>query len=148
EQRQGGIAFPVEEYNRFLQTLPEALRNAVTGRWGPPSHDPYVVQREDGAAFILPALTFGSISIGLQPARGYNIDPKGTYHDPTLVPPHAYLAFYIWLREKWDAHAVLHMGKHGTLEWLPGKSVALSETCFPEAVFGPMPCLYPFIVND
>src|SRR5690606_21324500 len=58
------------------------------------------------------------------------------------------LAFYAWLREKWDAHAVLHMGKHGTLEWLPGKSVALSETCFPEAVFGPMPCLYPFIVND
>jgi cobaltochelatase CobN len=86
--------------------------------------------------------------VGLQPARGYNIDPTDTYHSPDLVPPHNYLAFYFWLRHHWGADAIVHMGKHGNLEWLPGKAVALSETCWPEAVFGPTPHIYPFIVND
>jgi cobaltochelatase CobN len=86
--------------------------------------------------------------VGVQPARGYNIDPEETYHSPDLVPPHNYLAFYIALREVWGAHALVHMGKHGNLEWLPGKAIALSETCIPEAVLGPVPHIYPFIVND
>ncbi len=90
----------------------------------------------------------GNVVVGLQPARGYNIDPTETYHSPDLVPPHNYLAFYFWLREHWGAHAIVHMGKHGNLEWLPGKALALSETCLPEAVLGPMPHVYPFIVND
>jgi cobaltochelatase CobN len=88
------------------------------------------------------------VMVGIQPARGYNIDPKETYHDPDLVPPHGYLAFYAWLRESFGADAVVHMGKHGNLEWLPGKALALSETCCPEAVLGPVPHVYPFIVND
>ena len=82
----------------------------------------------------------------MQPARGYNIDPAATYHDPALVPPHGYFAFYAWLRAR--VHAVVHMGKHGNLEWLPGKALALSAECFPEAALGPMPHVYPFIVND
>ena len=86
--------------------------------------------------------------VGLQPARGYNIDPTDTYHSPDLVPPHGYLAFYIWLRDVHRSNAIVHMGKHGNLEWLPGKALALSETCLPEAVLGPMPHIYPFIVND
>ena len=86
--------------------------------------------------------------VAIQPARGYNIDPAASYHDPALVPPHGYLAFYAWLREEFDAHAVVHMGKHGNLEWLPGKALALSEECWPEAALGPLPQLYPFIVND
>ena len=86
--------------------------------------------------------------IGLQPARGYNIDPEKTYHDPDLVPPHGYIAFYAWIRTQFTANAVIHMGKHGNLEWLPGKSLALSADCFPEAVLGPLPHIYPFIVND
>ena len=84
----------------------------------------------------------------IQPARGYNLDPKATYHDPALVPPHAYLAAYAWLADEFRADAVIDLGKHGTLEWLPGKALALSAECFPEAVLGPLPHLYPFIVND
>ena len=84
----------------------------------------------------------------IQPARGYNIDPKATYHDPALVPPHSYFAVYAWLADEFRADAVIHLGKHGTLEWLPGKALALSAECFPEAVLAPLPHLYPFIVND
>jgi cobaltochelatase CobN len=88
------------------------------------------------------------VAVCLQPARGYNIDPVESYHSPDLVPPHNYLAFYAWVRSQFGAHAVIHMGKHGNMEWLPGKAIALSENCFPEAVFGPMVHLYPFIIND
>ena len=98
--------------------------------------------------FALPLARFGETLLGIQPARGYNIDPKETYHSPDLVPPHGYLAFYAYLREVYGAHAIVHVGKHGNLEWLPGKSLALSENCYPEAVLGPVPHIYPFIVND
>jgi cobaltochelatase CobN len=84
----------------------------------------------------------------LQPARGYNIDPGKTYHDPDLVPPHGYLAFYVWVRKSFEADAIVHFGKHGNLEWLPGRALALGADDFPEIALGPMPHLYPFIVND
>ncbi|MFS2128099.1 cobaltochelatase subunit CobN, partial [Pseudomonas sp. Pseusp97] len=84
----------------------------------------------------------------IQPARGYQLDAAAIYHDPSLVPPHGYLAFYFWLREVFGADAVIHVGKHGNLEWLPGKGVGLSEECWPDAILGPLPNLYPFIVND
>lgn len=111
---------------------------------GAPSDDPHVT---DGH-FRLALHRFGNQVVGIQPARGYNIDPKETYHDPALVPPHHYFAFYIWLREQFAVDAVIHLGKHGNLEWLPGKALALAESCFPEAVLGPIPNIYPFIVND
>jgi cobaltochelatase CobN len=132
------------DYNAFFTTLPLQIQDEVTARWGGPSEDPYA----DGARFALPFTRFGDVLVGIQPARGYNIDPKETYHAPDLVPPHGYLAFYAFLRRAFGAHAVIHMGKHGNLEWLPGKALALSERCYPEAVFGPLPHLYPFIVND
>jgi cobaltochelatase CobN len=88
------------------------------------------------------------VFVGLQPARGYDADPELHYHAPDLEPPHPYLAFYRWLIAVFGCHAVVHLGKHGNLEWLPGKANALSQECFPEAVFGPLPHLYPFIVND
>ena len=84
--------------------------------------------------------------VGVQPARGYNIDPETSYHDPDLPPPHGYLAFYFLVRQ--HAHAVVHVGKHGNLEWLPGKGIALSQDCFPDAILGTLPHFYPFIVND
>ncbi|MEO9167058.1 MAG: cobaltochelatase subunit CobN, partial [Aestuariivirga sp.] len=98
--------------------------------------------------FSLAIIQFGNIAICIQPARGYGIDPKSTYHDPALIPPHQYLATYFWLRHHFGAHAIIHNGKHGNLEWLPGKAVGLSNTCWPEVALGPMPQLYPFIVND
>ncbi|MGO6850938.1 cobaltochelatase subunit CobN [Rhizobium beringeri] len=131
-------------YNSFLESLPNKIQDEVRARWGDPVDDPYV--RE--GVFALPFARFRDVLVGIQPARGYNIDPKESYHSPDLVPPHGYLAFYAFLREKFGAHAVIHMGKHGNLEWLPGKALALSESCYPEAILGPLPHLYPFIVND
>lgn len=143
-QRSGGARLPRDTYLEHYRALPHGLRQQVEDRWGAPETDPFFA--EDG--FALSVLSFGNVVVGIQPARGYNIDPTESYHAPDLVPPHNYLAFYIWLRHVHGAHALIHMGKHGNLEWLPGKSVALSETCFPEAVFGPTPHIYPFIVND
>lgn len=142
--RHGGAALSLDDYAAHFARLPQAVRAAVTARWGEPEADPHV-ERD---AFRLAVTHFGNAVVGIQPARGYNIDPKATYHDPDLVPPHHYFAFYIWLREVFGIHAVVHLGKHGNLEWLPGKALALSEDCFPEAVLGPLPNIYPFIVND
>ena len=138
----------LDDYLAFFAGLPAAVRDAVSERWGAPETDPLFVAAAGRTppAFAVPALRFGKTIVGIQPARGYHIDPAATYHDPALVPPHGYLAFYGWLRAR--VHAVVHMGKHGNLEWLPGKALALSAACFPEAALGPMPHLYPFIVND
>jgi cobaltochelatase CobN len=142
--RGNGERWPLAEYSEWFEALPKAVPRAVSDRWGAPEDDPAVA---DGA-FNLPVHRFGNVLVAVQPARGYQIDPAESYHDPALVPPHAYLAFYGWLRTAFDAHAVVHVGKHGNMEWLPGKALALSENCFPEAAFGPLPHLYPFIVND
>jgi cobaltochelatase CobN len=135
---------PLSEYKQFFLSLPRQIQDEVSARWGEPDTDPYV----RGNVFALPLTRFGEVLVGIQPARGYNVDPKESYHSPDLVPPHGYLAFYAFLRRDFGAHAVVHMGKHGNLEWLPGKALALSETCYPEAILGPLPHLYPFIVND
>jgi len=142
--RQSSVRFAIDAYQRFLTTLPAGVADQVNERWGPPVDDPHV---SDGC-FELAVLKFGNIVVGIQPARGYNIDPKDTYHDPALVPPHHYLAFYAWLRMEFGVNAIIHAGKHGNLEWLPGKALALSDSCYPDAIFGPTPHLYPFIVND
>ncbi|MDE1995384.1 MAG: cobaltochelatase subunit CobN, partial [Rhizobiaceae bacterium] len=134
----------LSRYKDFLSSLPLQIQDEIAARWGEPERDPYVVNGN----FALPFARFGEVLVGIQPARGYNIDPKESYHSPDLVPPHGYLAFYAFLRCSFGAHAVIHMGKHGNLEWLPGKALALSETCYPEAILGPLPHLYPFIVND
>ncbi len=163
-EKQGGVFLSLETYHLHFPAMPWEVKQKIEDRWGKPEDDPFVEHvtlpscgrappgGEAGTvetpAFKLSIHQFGNAVVGLQPARGYNIDPTDTYHSPDLVPPHNYLAFYIWLREHWGADAIIHMGKHGNLEWLPGKALALSETCLPEAVLGPMPHIYPFIVND
>jgi cobaltochelatase CobN len=134
----------LEDYRAMFEALPQANRSAVLQRWGEPSADPMY---RDGRLMIA-GLRFGLTFVGIQPARGYQVDPSAVYHDPDLVPPHAYLAFYFWLRKVYGAHALIHVGKHGNLEWLPGKGVGLSEQCWPDALLGPLPNIYPFIVND
>ncbi len=140
----GGVHLSLKDYLAAYGNLPYALRIRIEDRWGKPDADPFF----ETDHFVLSVLEFGHIVVGIQPARGYNIDPKDTYHWPDLVPPHHYLAFYFWLRGSFGADAIVHMGKHGNLEWLPGKAIALSAECLPEAVLGPMPHIYPFIVND
>jgi len=136
----------LNQYKDFFGSLPVEIQNQVVEKWGEVENDPFYLK--DQASLALPVARFGHIIVGIQPARGYHIDPKETYHSPDLVPPHGYIAFYGWLRKVFGANAIVHMGKHGNLEWLPGKALSLSETCYPEAVMGPMPHLYPFIVND
>ncbi|WGH79426.1 cobaltochelatase subunit CobN [Jannaschia ovalis] len=140
--RTGGARLSLDAYRAVYAELPLAARERIEARWGAPEADPFL---EDGA-FALSIHRFGNAVVALQPARGYNVDPTDSYHSPDLVPPHNYLAFYAWLRAHSDA--VVHMGKHGNLEWLPGRAVALAEDDWPEIALGPMPHLYPFIVND
>ena len=142
--RKGSVRYPLGEYRVEWNRLDTHVRNGIATRWGPPEEDPHV---EDGA-FVLSAHRFGNVVVAIQPARGYNIDPKDTYHCPDLPPPHNYAAFYCWLRNCFCADAILHMGKHGNLEWLPGKATGLSASCFPESILGPVPHVYPFIAND
>lgn len=137
----------LEAYQTYFATLPLAVQQGLGDRWG----EPHVQTGAAGAlngGFPIPGLQFGHVFVGIQPARGYDLDPTLNYHAPDLEPTHDYLAFYAWVRQQFGAQAVVHVGKHGNLEWLPGKSVALSETCYPEVALGPLPHLYPFIVND
>lgn len=139
-----GVTLSVANYLAAFATLPESARTAILDRWGAPETDPFF---RDGK-FRLAIHRFGNIALAVQPARGYQIDPKASYHDPALPPPHVYLAFHIWLERTFGAQAIVHVGKHGNLEWLPGKAVSLSAECFPEIAGGALPTLYPFIVND
>lgn len=132
------------DYLKYFKELPILLQDQIQERWGVYSDDPAFI---DGF-FRLAIHRFGNVVLGVQPARGYNINPKDTYHDPALVPPHNYLAYYIWLRESFGVDALVHLGKHGNLEWLPGKALALSDMCWPDAILQGLPVVYPFIVND
>jgi cobaltochelatase CobN len=137
------------EYSAFFASLPATAQQRVAAQWGSAERDPFFRPgRLTCGDFAIPGFRSGNVAVLVQPARGYNLDPKATYHDPALVPPHGYFAAYAWLADSFRADAVIDLGKHGTLEWLPGKALALSAECFPEAVLGPMPHLYPFIVND
>ena len=129
----------IEAYQKYFSTLPEIIQKEIIARWGEPNS----IQN-----LPIAGIQFGNIFVGIQPSRGYDLDPSLNYHAPDLEPTHNYLAFYHWVRESFATDAIVHVGKHGNLEWLPGKSVALSNTCYPEIAFGPMPHLYPFIVND
>ena len=133
-----------EDYQAHFERLPPQNQQAVMKKWGAIENDPKYRQ----GSIMIAGIRFGQVFVGIQPARGFNIDLAANYHDPVLVPCHAYLAFYFWLRHVYATDAIAHIGKHGNLEWLPGKSVALSDACWPDIALGPLPHLYPFIVND
>lgn len=140
----GRASWSVADYETYLAELPQAFRRAVTHAWGAPAADAACVN----GAFQFRALQFGNLLIALQPERGTSEDRKAGYHDPNLPPRHSYIAFYLWLRHVAGIDALLHLGAHGTLEWLPGKAAALTPACAPQALIGPTPLIYPFIVND
>ncbi|HEX3382130.1 MAG TPA: cobaltochelatase subunit CobN, partial [Paraburkholderia sp.] len=134
----------LDDYLAHFNALPASVRDALNARWGKPEQDPTLRR----GRFMIAGWRCGQVFVGIQPSRSREQGDYASYHDAELVPPHAYLAFYFWLRHQFGIDAIVHVGKHGNLEWLPGKSVALSDACWPDLILGPMPHLYPFIVND
>jgi len=132
------------DYNRLFAELPAPVQEAIAAYWG----DALADQTVREGWFTLRYLRSGNIIAAIQPDRGTSAARKARYHDPDEPPHHAYVAFYLWLRREIGLHALVHLGAHGTLEWLPGKAAALSETCFPRALLGGLPLIYPFIVNN
>ncbi|MBE9228656.1 cobaltochelatase subunit CobN [Phormidium sp. LEGE 05292] len=138
ELRSPNQVLSLTEYQEYFSHLPLSVQQGIIERWG-------IAEVKD---FPIPGIQLGNIFVGIQPSRGYDLDPSLNYHAPDLEPTHDYLAFYYWVRKHFAADAIVHVGKHGNLEWLPGKSVALSSNCYPEVALGAIPHFYPFIVND
>jgi cobaltochelatase CobN len=126
------------DLEKLLESLPISRRNELKEQWTVSSNDSIPVA----------GIQLGNVFVGIQPPRGYSMDPQAIYHSPTLPPPPVYLAFYLWLREEFRADAIVHVGKHGNLEWLPGRSIALGSDDYPRLCLGPIPVIYPFIVNN
>ena len=133
---------PPEQYNVWYKQLSEKVRIRIEQDWGKPPGDFYTV----GKDIIATGTIFGNIIVGFQPDRGRDI--QANYHDPNCVHPHQYYAYYKWLREDFGANAVIHVGTHGTLEWLPGKSVALSGDCCPDYILTSLPDIYPYVIGN
>ncbi len=143
--RPHALVFDHKDFQNCFSGLSKELQEKVITQWGKPEDDPYFT----GKGFIVSGFLLGNVFVSIQPSRGYNQDPQAIYHSPDLPPTYQYLAYYFWLQQEYHADAVIHLGKHGNLEWLPGKSVSLDpESCFPAAVFGALPHFYPFIIND
>ncbi|MFB6356969.1 MAG: cobaltochelatase subunit CobN, partial [bacterium] len=133
-----------KQYRDYLRELPQTCREQLLDQWGDPSRSP----RANSSGFPIPGIRFGNVIVLIQPPRGYDEDPNAVYHDPELPPPHSYVAFYRWITREFNADTMIHLGKHGTLEWLPGRSTGLSRRDWPELLRDDVPLVYPFIVND
>ena len=143
------VRISAADYRTWFATLDSELRQAVADHWGPPPGELFVDRsRDPDGEIVLAALRAGNVVVMVQPPRGFGANPVAIYHDPDLPPSHHYLAAYHWLREQFAAHAVVHVGKHGNLEWLPGKTSGLSAGCAADAAIGDIPLVYPFLIND
>ncbi|WP_231513272.1 cobaltochelatase subunit CobN [Mycobacterium paragordonae] len=134
-----------EQYSAWTADLPGELRDDIIEAWGPPPGRLFV---NDDDEIVLAALQSNNVVLMIQPPRGFGENPVAIYHSPDMAPSHQYLAAYRWLEHGFGAHAVVHLGKHGSMEWLPGKKAALSSACATDAVIGNLPLIYPFLVND
>ena len=135
---------PLREYLKYWNYLEIDPKNLIVKRWGQPSEAIDL----DNEGFSINGLKFGKITLLIQPQRGYDSYTDRDIHSPNLPPPHRYLAQYHWIDKVFNANAICHIGKHGTVEWLPGKSIGLSNKCFPNIICPAIPNIYPFIVND
>ncbi|MDO5098226.1 MAG: cobaltochelatase subunit CobN [Corynebacterium sp.] len=140
------LKLPAATYQRFFESLPEEMQAEMEEHWGgaPGTH---YVNPETNELYIA-GLSFGNVVVMVQPPRGFGENPVGIYHDPDLPANHHYLGTYFWLREVFGADAIVHMGKHGNMEWLPGKNAGLSAECYPDQAINELPLIYPFLVND
>ncbi|MGZ4446545.1 MAG: cobaltochelatase subunit CobN [Nocardioides sp.] len=139
-----------EQYDAWTADVPAALMDDVVATWGASPGRLFV---NDAGEIVLATIRAGNVVLLIQPPRGFGENPVAIYHDPDLAPSHHYLAAYRWLAAAPDAggfgaHAVVHLGKHGSMEWLPGKNAALSAACATDAAIGDLPLVYPFLVND
>ena len=143
------VRISAADYRAWFAALDAELQAAVIEHWGPPPGELFVdrSQNPDGE-IVLAALRAGNVVVMVQPPRGFGANPVAIYHDPDLAPSHHYLAAYRWLRDQFAAHAVVHVGKHGNLEWLPGKTSGMSARCGSDAAIGDIPLIYPFLIND
>ncbi|HSV38734.1 MAG TPA: cobaltochelatase subunit CobN [Nocardioidaceae bacterium] len=142
---EGHVRIPAATYQRWFADLPQELREGMTEAWGEAPGRLFV---NDSNELVLATLQTGNVVIVIQPPRGFGENPVAIYHDPDLPPSHHYIGAYRWIEHEFGAHAVVHLGKHGSMEWLPGKTVALSSACGPDAAIGNLPFIYPFLVND
>ena len=143
------IRIPAARYREWFAALPAELTDAMVQHWGPPPGEVFVDRsRNPDGEIVVAAMQSGNVVIVVQPPRGFGENPVAIYHDPDLPPSHHYLATYLWLRHEFGAHAAVHLGKHGNLEWLPGKTLGMSASCGPDAALGDLPLIYPFLVND
>jgi cobaltochelatase CobN len=142
EEVDPAACLPLADYKLGLEQMPQKFVGSIKTHWGSPDEE------TRGNAFVFPIVRAKNLIIALQPNRGLKINCKADYHNTALPPCHSYVAFYMWLRQQEQIDALIHCGTHGTLEWLPGKAVALDADCAPEAVLGPLPVVYPFIVNN
>ncbi len=133
-----------EQYQNWFEQLPAPVQKKMTEQWGQPPGKAYLHDNH----LTLAGINLGNALVVLQPPRGYGMDPDAIYHQPDLPPTHHYYALYRWLRDEWQADAIVHVGKHGTVEWLPGKGVGVSSSCFPDLLMTDLPLFYPFIIND
>ncbi|MBM7775175.1 cobaltochelatase CobN [Actinokineospora baliensis] len=143
------VRISAADYRAYFDTLPEDLRSSMEEHWGPAPGELFVDRSQDPEGeIVLAALQAGNLVLMVQPPRGFGENPVAIYHDPDLPPSHHYLAAYRWVAGTFGAHAMVHLGKHGNLEWLPGKNLGLSASCGPDAALGDLPLIYPFLVND
>ncbi len=143
------IRVPANEYRDWFATLPAALTDAMIEHWGPPPGELFVDRSENSEGeIVIAAMQAGNVVLLVQPPRGFGENPVAIYHDPDLPPSHHYLAAYRWLDTVFGADAIVHLGKHGNLEWLPGKTLGMSAACATDAALGDLPLIYPFLVND
>ncbi|MFG2340853.1 cobaltochelatase subunit CobN [Streptomyces yangpuensis] len=148
------VRIPAADYKRWFAELPAELRDSVEEHWGEAPGNMFVDRSANPEGdIVLAALRRGNLLILIQPPRGFGENPIAIYHDPDLPPSHHYLAAYRWIQARaedggFGADAMIHLGKHGNLEWLPGKNAGLSAACAPDAALGDLPLIYPFLVND
>lgn len=134
----------MERYGKHYDAIPEFNKKLMEKDWGAAPGETNVINGK----LVIPGIVNGNIYIGYQPLRGRADNMESMYHDPTLSNTHQYLAFYRWLKYDFKAQAIVHMGTHGTLEWLPGKATALSEKCFPDLILDAVPHLYPYVIDN
>lgn len=144
QRNKASFTLPVQSYMEHFAGFGDEVKSRLIEAWGEPPGSVYV----DSSEFVFPGISLGNVFVTIQPPRGFGENPIAIYHSPDLPPTHHYMAFYRMLEVKYDADAVIHLGKHGTLEWLPGKGIGLSGDCFPDQALGSLPLIYPFVVND